>query len=64
VVVLLGGILEGCRDVARLEIRVVRKDLLAARSGSQEVKDVLDSDAKAAEAGPTAALVGIHRDAV
>jgi len=58
------GVLQSCRYVTGFQIGVILKDLLAARPGREEIEHVGDTDAQAAQAGASAALLGIDRDAM
>ena len=61
---LLGGVLERGADVARLELRMVREDPLAADTRRQQVEDVLHPNANPTNARPAAALSRTDRNAV
>jgi predicted transposase YdaD len=53
----------GGLQVFGFKIREVDQDLLAALTGGLDLKDVLDADPHAANAGPAAALLGVVGDA-
>jgi hypothetical protein len=59
---LSGGILNGGKDVFPFQERVVRKDLFVGGSRCQQIEDVRDANAKAADARPSSALSLFNRD--
>lgn len=54
--------LQGCLYVLSFQIRKVRQYLLVRNAGSQEIQDILDTNSHTANAGASAALLGIYRD--
>jgi hypothetical protein len=52
------------RDVFRLEIGMVDKDLFSRGAGRQEIEHVLHANSKTSNARTSAAYAGIHRDSV
>ncbi len=63
-IALAGGELEHGGDVLVLEIRIVGKNLGAARAGGQKVKDVPHADAQSANGRPPATHSRIDADAM
>jgi len=59
-----GGVLEAGPDVGGLQIGKVGQNLRFTGPTCEHVEDILDSDAHMADAGASAALFGIKRDAV
>jgi hypothetical protein len=59
-----GGVVEAGGDVFGLEVGVVLEDFGFGDFGGEEVEDVFDADAHAANAGAASALVGVEGDAV
>lgn len=57
-------VLEGGPDVLRFKVRIVCEDLLFQHSGCQQIEHIRDPDAHAANAGASAALIGIKCDAI
>lgn len=62
VVLLTCGVEEAGRDVVRLEIGVIREDLLRCLSGGQELKHVLHAEPHPPNARAAAALLGVDGD--
>jgi hypothetical protein len=60
VIVLPGRELKNCGDVVSFEIRIVRENLLAAGTRSQEIEHVLHADAKTPNTRPATTDVRIH----
>jgi len=54
-----GGVFERGRNVAILEDGIIRKNLLAAGTGRQEVKNVLNADAQPSDAWPASGLIRV-----
>src|SRR5882724_10340766 len=48
--------------VFSLKIRVIGENICFADPGCQQIKDILDADAHAANAWPSAALLGVESD--
>lgn len=59
-----GGIEEARGNVIRLQIRIVRKNLLMRFTGSQQLQHIDHADAHAANARAPPALLGVDRDAL
>lgn len=55
-------VLKRSPDVLALEVRVVRKDLVLGLPGGEQIKDIGNADAHAANAGSTATNGGIDGD--
>jgi hypothetical protein len=47
-------------DILGFKIRIVREDLGLAEAGGQQIKNILNPDTHAPNAGPAAALLGIE----
>jgi len=62
VVSLACGELQSCRDVSRLQIPKVFKDLVAGGTRREEVEDVFDADAEPADAWAATALIWARSD--
>src|SRR5262245_38617707 len=63
-IVLSRGELQDRRDVFRFQVWVVREDLLVRRTGGEKVQHVFHTDAQTTDAGPAAADVPRHGDAI
>jgi hypothetical protein len=63
-IVLPGGELEDCGDVVSFEIGIVRQDLVARRTSSKELENVLYTDAEPTNTRATTAHVRRHRDSI
>lgn len=61
---LLRRVLERRGDVARFQVRVVRKDFLVTCPCGEQIQDILHADAQATDAGTPSALLGTNGDAV
>jgi hypothetical protein len=59
---ILGGVLKAGADVLPLQVRVVGKNLILRRSGSEHLKNVLDPYAHVTNARPPPALSGLDGD--
>jgi len=59
-----GGKLKRGGDVVVLQIGIIAKDFLPRRAAGQHVENIFDAHAQPADAGPTAALIWIDRDAL
>lgn len=57
-----GRIGQGGGDVFRFQKSVIRQDFLARCASGDEIQDIADSDAVAANARPTTALAGLNGD--
>jgi hypothetical protein len=64
VVGLLGSEGKTSADILLLQIRKIGEDLGLADTGSQQIENILHSDAHAADAWATAALIRVERDAI
>lgn len=64
VIALVRRVFEGGRDILRFQHRVILKDFLMARSGSQQIEDGPHPDTQTPEARAAAALLWIDGDAV
>jgi hypothetical protein len=64
VVGLVRGICNRREDILTLEARMVRNDLFDRGFVRQQLKDISDSDAFAADARSSPALARFHRDAI
>ena len=61
---LVGGVVEGGKDVLTFEKRVVLEDLVEGGSGAEQLEDIADTNAQAANAGTTTAFTGFDGDAL
>jgi hypothetical protein len=59
-----GGVSDGGKNVIALQERIVLEDLLKRGSGAQELENVRDADALAADAWTTTALAFLDGDAL
>lgn len=59
---LAGGVLNGRKNVFSFQERIVREDLFVGSSRCQQIEDVGDADAKAANAWASAAFARFNRD--
>jgi hypothetical protein len=62
VIHLARGIEKACRDVIRLEIGIVREDLLLGLPRGKQLEDVKHAQPHPTNAGTTAALLGVDSD--
>lgn len=58
------GILQSSQDIFFLKERIVSKDFLLRSSCSQEIKDVRDTHAQAADTRTSTALACLNRDSL
>lgn len=61
---LLGGVLKGRGNVSWLQVRVVREDFFAIRTGRQKIKDILNPHPHVPNARSASALFGMNRNPV
>lgn len=59
---LAGGVLNGGKNIFPFQKRVVREDIVVGSSRRQQIEDIRDTDAKAADAWASAALALFNRD--
>jgi hypothetical protein len=60
----LTGKAETRRDIGEFEIRQFGHDLVIGKTSGQQIKHINDANPHAAHTRATAALIGVHRDAI